>query len=58
MTANYKEACIMESTCTLTEAERKKQNRDELTQILKEHPELFETALSLILESIRNGGTE
>ena len=48
----------MESIYTPTEAERKKQNRDELTQILKEHPELFETALSLILESIRNGGME
>lgn len=36
------------------ENDRKAKNRDELIHILKEHPELFETALNLILEELRN----
>lgn len=36
------------------ENERKTQNEEEIIRILKEHPELFEVALNLVIEQLRD----
>ena len=47
----------MKRTCTLTEAERKKQNEREMIQILKKRPDLAPVITQLVIDVIQENAT-